>query len=68
MTDDPSTLAEPASNSQAATRFADPWFRQYDCATDGYTDSMGFTQRLPLRLRGTNVVIHGLVDAEKMWA
>jgi hypothetical protein len=51
----------------ASGRFADPFFRQYDRAMDGYVDSMGFMNRLPLRLRATNLVVHGLVDADKMW-
>jgi len=51
----------------AVGRFADPFFRKYDRATDGYVDSQGFMNRLPLRLEATNVIIHGLVDADKMW-
>jgi hypothetical protein len=51
----------------ASGRFADPFFRKYDHATDGYVDSQGFMNRLPLRLKATNVVVHGLVDADKMW-
>lgn len=49
------------------TRFVHPFFRKYDSATDGYMDSQGFMNRLPLRLEATNLVIHGLVDAEKLW-
>jgi len=52
----------------ASGRFVDPFFRQYDRATDGFEDSTGFMNRLPLRLEATNLVIHGLVDADKMWA
>lgn len=48
-------------------RFADPFFRPYDKATDGFLDSKGFMSRLPLRLEATNLVLHGLVDADKMW-
>jgi hypothetical protein len=48
-------------------RFADPFFRQYDTASAGYVDSMGFMNRLPLRLEATNLVLHGLVDADAMW-
>lgn len=48
-------------------RFANRWFRKYDKAEGGYVDSNGFMNRLPLRLMATNVVIHGLVDADKMW-
>jgi hypothetical protein len=49
------------------SRFSHPFYRKYDNATDGYVDSQGFMNRLPLRLQATNVVIHGLVDADKMW-
>lgn len=49
-------------------RFADPWFRQFDRPTDGYMDAMGFVNRLPLRLMSTEVFVHGLVDATKMWS
>jgi len=67
--------AEAAKEKQAAAktkppksgRFADPFFRQYDRATDGFVDSSGFMNRLPLRLEATNLIIHGLVDADKMW-
>jgi len=50
------------------TRFVDPFFRQYDKAQDGYIDSEGFMNRLPLRLEATNLVVHGLADAEKLWS
>lgn len=53
--------------TSARTRFVHPFFRKYDSATDGYVDSQGFTNRLPLRLEATNLVIHGLVDADKLW-
>lgn len=48
-------------------RFQDPWFRQYDRATSGFVDACGFTSRLPLRLESTETMIHGFVDAKKMW-
>lgn len=54
--------------STLAPRFADPWFRKYDKATEGYVDQMGFMSRLPLRLESTEVMVHGMVDAQKMWA
>eukprot|EP00930_Biecheleria_cincta_P001361 TRINITY_DN1024_c0_g1_i1.p1 TRINITY_DN1024_c0_g1~~TRINITY_DN1024_c0_g1_i1.p1 ORF type:complete len:639 (+),score=132.40 TRINITY_DN1024_c0_g1_i1:50-1918(+) len=49
-------------------RFADPWWRKYDKPTDGYVDCSGVCNRLPLRLESTEVIIHGLVDAKKMWS
>lgn len=59
--------AEPA-NPSLLGRFPEPFWRQYDKATDGYVDSLGFMNRLPLRLAATNLIIHGLVDADKMWS
>jgi len=53
---------------QAPKRFADPWWRTYDTPTDGYRDSTGFINRLPLRLESTEMIIFGTVDAGKMWA
>jgi hypothetical protein len=49
-------------------RFVDPWFRQFDAPTDGYVDSSGVLNRLPLRLESTEVMVYGLVDPQKMWA
>jgi hypothetical protein len=51
-----------------AKSFSDPWFRQFDQCTDGLVDSKGFTSRLPLRLESSEAMIHGFVDAKKMWA
>lgn len=50
------------------SRFTDPWWRQYDIPTEGFVDPNGFVNRIPLRLESTEVMVHGLVDAEKMWA
>jgi hypothetical protein len=52
----------------APQRFTDPWWRKYDTATDVFVDSLGKPNRLPLRLESTEVIVYGLVDAEKMWA
>lgn len=49
-------------------RFNHPWFRQFDQPTDGYQDSAGFMNRLPLRLESRESFIHGTVDATKMWS
>ncbi|CAK0822320.1 unnamed protein product [Prorocentrum cordatum] len=49
-------------------RFTDSWWRQFDTPTDGFVDPHGFVNRLPLRLESTEVIVHGLVDAKKMWA
>mmetsp|Transcript_72879 Transcript_72879/g.225363 ORF Transcript_72879/g.225363 Transcript_72879/m.225363 type:complete len:358 (-) Transcript_72879:144-1217(-) len=57
-----------AAFSSLPQRFADPWFRKYDKATEGYVDSTGFVCRLPLRLESSEVFVHGFVDAQKMWA
>merc|ERR1712232_384449 len=50
-----------------APRFSDSWWRKYDIPTDGFIDSSGSLNRLPLRLESTEVIVYGLVDAEKMW-
>merc|ERR1719265_2877292 len=54
--------------SQTKSRFADPWWRKYDIPTDGFVDSSGKLNRLPLRLESTEVIVYGRVDAQKMWA
>jgi hypothetical protein len=54
-------------STSASGRFPEAWWRKYDKAEHGYVDSQGFMNRLPLRLAATNVIIHGLVDADKMW-
>merc|ERR1711920_275876 len=50
-----------------AQRFADSWWRKYDIPTDGFVDCNGTLNRLPLRLESTEVIVYGLVDAQKMW-
>jgi len=57
----------PKPGKPRSGRFADPFWRKFDRAREGYVDSQGFMNRLPLRLEATNLVIHGLVDAEKLW-
>lgn len=49
-------------------RFVDSWWRSYDTPTDGFIDSRGKLNRLPLRLESTEFIVYGLVDAKKMWA
>lgn len=53
--------------TEAPRRFQDPWWRQFDKPTDGFRDSTGFMNRLPLRLESDEVMVYGTVDAEKMW-
>jgi len=55
-------------SSSKSGRFSHPWFRQFDQPTDGYQDSAGFMNRLPLRLESRESMIHGTVDATKMWS
>jgi hypothetical protein len=55
-------------STQDKPRFCDEWWRKYDTPTDGFIDSRGMLNRLPLRLESTEVIVYGLVDAEKMWA
>merc|ERR1711934_918145 len=56
------------TNPSINGRFADEWWRKFDKPTHGYRDSSGFVNRLPLRLESTELIIWGLVDADKMWA
>merc|ERR1712072_1606843 len=60
----PTSTVNPSINQ----RFSDTWWRKFDTPTDGYRDSSGFVNRLPLRLESTELIIWGLVDADKMWA
>jgi len=54
--------------AKAPQRFPHPWWRTYDTPTEGYRDSAGFVNRLPLRLESTEMIIFGTVDAGKMWS
>jgi hypothetical protein len=49
-------------------RFEDAWWRQLDQPEEGFVDTSGFVNRLPLRLESTELIVHGLVDVDKMWA
>lgn len=60
--------AKEGSSPPASGRFADPWWRKFDEPTDGFKDSEGFVNRLPLRLESTEMIVFGTTDAEKMWA
>jgi hypothetical protein len=48
-------------------RFQDSFWRDYDRPSAGYRDSSGFVCRLPIRLESEEVILYGLVDADKMW-
>eukprot|EP00947_MAST-08B_sp_MAST-8B-sp1_P004226 g4226.t1 len=50
-----------------AGRFSHPWWRRFDNPTDGYYDSAGFMNRLPLRLESREAMVYGLVDPAAMW-
>ena len=49
-------------------RFSDPWWRSFDKPTDGYRDSLGFVNRLPLRLESDELIVYGTVDAKAVWS
>lgn len=57
--------AQPCSQS---ARFQDSWWRQFDKPEEGFVDTSGFMSRLPLRLESTEVIVHGICDANKMMA
>ena len=50
-----------------ASRFTDAWWRKFDKPTDGFYDSAGFMNRLPLRLESREAMVYGLVDPATMW-
>ena len=50
---DTNTAGKATNTGTGTARFTDEWWRQYDTPTGGYTDSTGFTARLPLRLEST---------------
>lgn len=62
------SLVRSCSTSGQVARFKDDWFRKYDTPTDGYIDSKGFMNRLPLRLESSEMFVYGTVDPKKMWA
>ena len=48
--------------------FKDPWWRTFDCPSDGYRDFTGFVFRLPFRMESADLILHGTVDADLMFA